>query len=116
MKYLCLLYSDETQSPPPGSPEMNQILEAYGNFFGEVTAAGVMAGGDPVEASSSAVTVREREGSTQTTPGPYSPGGEQVIGFYIFECASRDEAVKWAARIPAAKYGAIEVRPILKQD
>jgi hypothetical protein len=55
---------------------MNQILEAYGNFFGEVTAAGVMAGGDPVEASSSAVTVREREGSTQTTPGPYSPGGE----------------------------------------
>ena len=116
MKYLCLLYSDETQSPPPGSPEMNQILEAYGSFFGEVTAAGVMAGGDPVEASSSAVTVREREGSTQTAPGPYSPGGEQVIGFYIFECASKDEAVKWAAKIPAARYGAIEVRPILKQD
>jgi hypothetical protein len=115
MKYLCLLYADESQSPAPGSPEMNAILEAYGKFFEEVTGAGVMAGGDPVEPSANAVTVRERSGSVQTTAGPYSPEGEQIIGYYIFECPSAEEAVKWAAKIPAAKQGAVEVRPILVQ-
>ena len=115
MKYLYLLYADESQTPPPGSPEMNQLLEGYGKFFEEVSAADVMRGGDPVQRSDTASTVRVRDGATQRTPGPHSPGGEQVIGFYVLECASDDEAAAYAAKIPAATHGAVEVRPILDQ-
>jgi hypothetical protein len=116
MKYLALLYADESKTPPPGSPEMNQILEAYGQFFQEITPTGVMVGGDPVQASSTSTTVRNRNGSVERTPGPFSPTGDQVIGFYLFECASDDEAIGWAAKIPAAQSGAVEVRPILVQE
>ena len=115
MKYLCLLYSDESKAPAIGSPEMNERQEAYGKFFQEVDGKGVFQGGDPVQESATATTVRVRNGSTETTSGPYSPGGEQVIGFYIFECTSDDEAAGWAAKIPAASHGAVEVRPILVQ-
>jgi hypothetical protein len=115
MKYLYLLYADESKTPAPGSPEMSQILEAYGKFFEEVTAAKVMTGGDPVQRSDTANTVRVRNGATQRTPGPHSPGGEQVIGYYVLECASDDEAAAYAAKIPAAAQGAVEVRPILDQ-
>ena len=115
MKYLYLLYSDESKAPAPGSPEMNQLLDAYGRFFEEVTAAGVMTGGDPVQRSDTANTVRVRDGAAHRTPGPYSPGGEQVIGFCVLECASDDEAAAYAAKIPAAAQGAVEVRPILDQ-
>ncbi len=115
MKYLYLLYADESQTPPPGSPEMNQLLEGYGKFFEEVSAADVMRGGDPVQRSDTASTVRVREGATERTPGPHSPGGEQVIGFYVLECATDDEAAAYAAKIPAAAHGAVEVRPILDQ-
>jgi hypothetical protein len=116
MKYLALLYADESQTPPPGSPEMNQILEAYGTFFQEITPTGVMVGGDPVQVSSTSTTVRARNGAVERTAGPFAPGGDQVIGFYLFECSSDDEAIGWAAKIPAAAYGAVEVRPILVQE
>jgi hypothetical protein len=115
MKYLALLYADESKTPPPGSPEMNQILEAYGKFFQEITPTGVMVGGDPVQASSTSTTVRTRDGAVERTAGPFAAGGDQVIGFYLFECSSDDEAIGWAAKIPAAAYGAVEVRPILVQ-
>jgi len=116
MKYLALLYADESKTPAPGSPEVNQILEAYGQFFQEITPTGVMTGGDPVQVSSTSTTVRAHNGSVERTPGPFSPGGEQIIGFYLFECASDNEAIGWAAKIPAAKYGAVELRPILVQE
>jgi hypothetical protein len=79
-------------------------------------AAGVMTRGDPVQVSSASTTVRAHNGSVERTPGPFSPGGEQIIGFYLLECASDAEAIGWAAKIPAAKYGAVEVRPILVQE
>ena len=115
MKYLYLLYADESKTPPMGSPEMNQILDAYGKFFEEISAADVMRGGDPVQRSDTATTVRVRNGAPERTPGPHTPGGEQVIGFYVLECASDDEAAGFAAKIPAAAQGAVEVRPILDQ-
>jgi hypothetical protein len=115
MKYLYLLYADESGAPTPGSPDMNQLLDAYGKFFQEVSAADVLRGGDPVQPSATATTVRVRDGATRRAPGPHSPEGEQVIGYYVLECASDDEAAAYAARIPAAAHGAVEVRPILDQ-
>lgn len=115
MKYLCLLYADESKAPAPGSPEMDQLQAAYGSFFEEVNAAGVMRGGDPTQRSDTATTVRVRGGEVKRTPGTISPNGDQVIGYYVFECATDDEALEYAAKIPAAQAGAIEVRPILEQ-
>jgi len=109
MKYLALLYADESKTPAPGSPEMNQILEAYGQFFQEITPTGVMTGGDPVQVSSTSTTVRAHNGSVERTPGPFSPGGEQIIGFYLFECASDNEAIGWVAKHPG---GAVRRRRI----
>lgn len=116
MKYLYLLYADESRTPTPGTPEMNQILDAYGRFFQEVNGAGVIRGGDPVQGSSTSTTVRVRDGAVERSGGPFSPGGEQVIGFYVLECGSEDEAIAYAAKIPAASQGAVEVRPILAQE
>ena len=113
MKYLYLLYADESKMPAPGSPEMLGQLEAYNAFFKEVNDNGVVRGGDPVQGSASSVTVRARNGSVETTPGSFSSNGDQIIGFYVLDVASQDEAVQYAAKIPAAQIGAIEVRPIL---
>lgn len=114
MKYLYLLYADESQLPAPDSPEMGAQQAAYGAFYEEVSSAGVMKAGDPVHASAASQTVRSRGGVVDSRPGPVSPGGQQVIGFYVLDVASEEEAVSYAAKIPAALHGAVEVRPILE--
>jgi hypothetical protein len=113
MKYLYLLYADESQMPAPGSPEMLQQLDGYNAFYKEVSEKNLVKAGDPIQGSDSSVTVRARNGSVETSPGAFAKTGDQIIGFYVLDCASQDEAVKYAAKIPAAQHGAIEVRPIL---
>jgi hypothetical protein len=116
MKYLVLLYADESKLAAPGTPEMDKQEAAYGAVYEELSSAGAFKGGDPIKPSSSATTVRVRNGQTESTSGPFSPGGEQVIGFYILECPSDDQATQYAAKIPAASIGAVEVRPILSAE
>lgn len=114
MKYLFLLYADESRQPAPGSAEFDKQNEAYGAFFEEVQQAGAFQSGDPVQASSTARTVRLRGGHAESTTGPHGNGPEQIIGFYVLDCPSESEAVSYASRIPAAATGAVEVRPILQ--
>jgi hypothetical protein len=116
MKYLYLLYADENNRPAPGSPEMTAVLDAYGKFYEEITGAGVMTGGDPVQPSTTATTVRVRDGAVQKSSGPFAPGGEQIVGFYVLDCATEADAIAYGAKIPAAGVGAVEVRPILVQS
>ena len=113
MKYLFLLYADESGFPAPGSPEAQAQYEAYGQFFQHIDARGVFQAGDPVQPSTTATTVTVRDGQTSTSDGPASPGGEQIIGFYVLDVGGPDEAVELAARIPAAAHGRVEARPIL---
>jgi hypothetical protein len=113
MKYLFLLYADETAFPAPGSPEMQATLDAYGAFYELVSASGAFKAGDPVQPSSSATTVTVRDGQRSTSSGPAKAGGEQIIGFYVLEVGSDAEAVELAAKIPAAGHGRVEARPIL---
>ena len=113
MKYLFLLYADESGFPAPGSPELQAQLEAYGAFFEEVDGRGQFQAGDPVQPSTTATTVTVRDGKTSTSDGPAAPGGEQIIGFYVLDVASNEDAVELAARIPAAAKGRVEARPIL---
>jgi hypothetical protein len=112
VKYLFLLYADESQAPRQGTPELEQQMEAYGRYHQDVTEHGLFQSGDPVQPSSTALTVRLRNGSPEAAAGPFNSGKDQVIGFYVLDCKDQGEAITYASRIPAAARGAIEVRPI----
>jgi hypothetical protein len=114
MKYLFLLYGDESAAPAPGSPEFDRQNQAYDDYYRDVSQRGLFKFGDPVQPSPTATTVRVRNGSTQTAKGPFASGKDQLIGFYVMDCQDQDEAVTYAARVPAAMQGAIEVRPIVQ--
>lgn len=114
MKYLFLLYADESAAPAPGSPDLELQVAAYGRYYEEVSGRGLFQSGDPVQPSRTATTVRVRDGAPQTATGPFVPGKDQVIGFYVLDCKDGDEAVTYAAKIPAASHGAVEVRPIFQ--
>ncbi len=111
MKYMCLLYGDESTATPPDSPEFMEVMKAYQAFGEEAGAAGVIVAGEALEDSHTATKVQVRNGETITTDGPYAETKEQVGGFYVLECDTLDEALKWAAKIPAAQDGIVEVRP-----
>jgi hypothetical protein len=113
MKYLYLLYADESKLPAPDSPQMQQQEAAFGRYYEELSAKGMFKAGDPVQPSKAATTVRVRNGSTKTASGPATTGSEQVIGFYVIEAKNQDEAVAYAAKVPSASVGSIEVRPII---
>jgi hypothetical protein len=111
MQYMCLIYA------PVGldlTTEQSEALHAeYGKFTQEVRGAGVMVDGAPLEPPETATTVRVRGGERLVTDGPFAETKEWLGGFYTFECASLDEALEWAAKIPGAKHGSIEIRPVM---
>jgi hypothetical protein len=114
MKYLCTIYGDESQWSNATPEQMGEVMAAY-NAFGE-EAAGVIRGGEGLEPTSSATTVRVRDGERVLSDGPFAETKEQLGGFYLLECDSLDEAIGWAAKIPGAATGSVEVRPVMNYD
>ncbi len=113
MKYILLIYSDEATNPVPGTDTFNDYLARFGAFSKEVEDAGVFVAGEPLESVTNASTVSIRDGSTSVTDGPFAETKEQLGGFYILDCPNLDVALEYAAKIPAAEHGRIEVRPVL---
>jgi hypothetical protein len=115
MRYLLLIYTAEpTQTP---SPQLMQAeTAAYAAFTADIRERGLMQAGEALEPTSTATTVRVQDGRTVTTDGPYAETKEALGGFYLVDARDLDEAIELAARIPAAKHGAIEVRPIWEQS
>jgi hypothetical protein len=114
MRYICLLYGEEGAGPAPGTAEFGEMLREYGAATQEMAGAGVLVDSGPLQPVTSATTVRIRDGELQLTDGPFAEIKEMLGGYYVLECADLDEAVRWAAKIPAAKYGSIEVRPLMQ--
>lgn len=112
MQYMALIYADETGWDTLTEDEREAARAKYGALASDARAAGVMAGGNELASVRDATTVRVRGDETLVTDGPYADVKEALGGFFVFECGSIDEALDWAARIPAAEYGAIEVRPV----
>jgi hypothetical protein len=113
MRYICLIYENEALNADRSDEDQNAIFGEYFAFTRNAQDAGVMEAGDPLEQSTTATTVRVREGKVTHTDGPFAETREQLGGFYILDCKDLDEALTYAAQIPSAKYGSIEVRPIM---
>jgi hypothetical protein len=111
MQYMCLIYGLKDLQLPEA--EEQKLFAAYGAFTEEARASGKMVDGAPLQGIETATTVRVRDGKRVITDGPFAETKEWLGGFYTFECATLDEAIDWAARIPGAAYGSIEVRPIM---
>jgi len=112
VRYLLLIYGDEkawTQSTPE---ERAQSYQEYNDYTKWLTDQGWYQGGDPLEATDTAKTVRVREGEATTTDGPFAETKEQLGGYYAIEVSSEEQALEAARRLPGAKYGSIEVRRV----
>ena len=112
MRYALLIYGDETGLETATEEQMGAVMAAYRGFTREVTDKGIMLGGEALQPTPTATSVRVRDGETLTSDGPFAETKEQLGGFYLLECKDLDEAIEYAAKIPGAASGSIEVRPI----
>src|SRR5450755_3689690 len=102
---MCLLYGESGAGPAPGTAEFARMLEEFGQATQAMAAAGVLVDSSPLRPTSSATTVRVREGEMVLSDGPFAEVKEQLGGYYLLDCADLDEALRWAAMVPSAKYG-----------
>jgi len=118
MQYLILIYGDEQRFAQMANDPAAQktIYAAYSAYGAEMRAAGVLRGGAELKPTHTATTVRVRQGKPITTDGPFAETKEQLGGYYLVNAKNLDEAMAMAARIPAARLGSIEVRPVMKFD
>lgn len=114
MKFLLLIYTAEATDPRPGTPEFDEQMNGYGTFTQEVMESGKFVSGEALMPVGEARTARVRNGEKLITAGPFAETSEQLGGYYAVDCASIDEALEWALKIPGAKQGSIEVRPVME--
>jgi hypothetical protein len=112
MQYLLLIYSNEAEYAARPQAEVAATMAEYGTFTQGIIQSGSYKGGERLRPVSMATTVRVRDGKTLTTDGPFAETREQLGGYYVVEAKNLDEATAIAARIPGARVGSIEVRPI----
>lgn len=112
MQYLLLIYGPESESEDFSA----ETMQAYDAFWKHVSERGALKAGEALHPTSSATTVRVRDGRTVTTDGPFAETQEILGGFYVVDVSDLDEALGYAAMIPGAKTGSIEVRPIVDFD
>ena len=113
MKYLLMIYSDEKAYAARSPEDQKRGYEAYMAYTEALKKAGAFLGSDRLRPTDSATTVRVVNGKSQVLNGPYTETKEQLGGYYIIECANLDEAIEAAGKLPAVKYGSVEVRPLI---
>ena len=111
MKYLLLIYGEETNEQVP-EEVMAGVMDAYAAFSREIVERALYKGGEALEPTSTATTVRVRDGRTLTTDGPFAETKEALGGYYLIDAKDLDEAIEVAAKIPGATTGSVEVRPV----
>jgi hypothetical protein len=115
MRYLLLIYGDESSRPAMDPEDQAAQLELWTGYSGWLREKGWYVGGEALEDTPAATTVRERDGKTMTTDGPFAETKEQLGGFYLVQCENLDEAIEAASKIPSLAFGGtVEVRPIME--
>jgi hypothetical protein len=110
MQYLLLIYENENNR---GAPDRAKMMEEYGKFTKSIIESGNFKAGDALQPTSTATTVRLKDGKPVTTHGPFAETREALLGYYLIDAKDLDQALGIAARVPSAKIGSIEVRPIM---
>src|SRR6266481_4310627 len=116
MQYLLLIYQNEAEVDAAGEAAATQMHNEYRTFTQSIIQAGHFKAGDALKRTPTATTVRVRNGKMLTTDGPFAETREQLGGYYLIEAKDLDTALGIAARIPGAKSGSIEVRPVMVYD
>jgi hypothetical protein len=112
MKYLCLIYNDEREMGTMPRPDGEKMMAEYSDFTDSIKKSGHYKGGDALQPTTTATTVRVRQNKVSTTDGPYAETKEQLGGFYMIDAKDLNDAIAVAARIPGARTGSVEVRPV----
>ena len=113
MQHMLLIYSDEQAWARLPEAARDAIVRDYAALAGELSERGSYVGGAPLHPTATATTVRVRDGEEVVTDGPFAETKEQLGGFFLIEAGSTEEAVASAARVPAARYGSVEVRAVV---
>lgn len=116
MRYLCLIYEDEKKTAGMSESEANAFMGEYNAFTESIRSSGHYSAGEALQPVETATTVRVRNGKTLTTDGPFAETKEQLGGFYLINARDLNDAIQVAARIPSARHGSVEVRPIMEFD
>jgi hypothetical protein len=112
MKYLCLIYDDEAKMTTMSEADANAFMGEYFAFTEDIKKTGHYIGGEALKPVNTATTVRMRNGKMSTTDGPFAETKEQLGGYYLIEARDLNDALQVASRIPSARTGSVEVRPI----
>jgi hypothetical protein len=112
MQYLLLIYDNEKEFGAQPKPELDKMMADYNAFTADIQKSGHMVGANRLQSVANATTVRIRAGKTQITDGPFAETREQLGGYFLIEAKTLAEATAIAARMPGAKHGTIEVRPL----
>jgi hypothetical protein len=116
VKYLCLIYDDESKWGTMPQAEADAMMGEYGTFTDGIKKSGHYLGGEALQPTQTATTVRVRNGKISTTDGPFAETKEQLGGYYLIEAKDLNDAIQVAAKIPSSRIGAIEVRPLMVFD
>ena len=116
MKYAFTIYGDESQRESATPEELQAITQAYHALSQDMEQKGVLVAGEGLYPTQTATTVRVREGERDVTDGPFAETKEQLGGFFVLDVKDLDEAIDWAAKIPGAQFGSIEIRPVMVFD
>jgi hypothetical protein len=112
VRYLLLIYGDETAWGDMSATRPEELMKPWTDYTQWLKDRGWYLGGDALEPTPTATTVRVRDGETLTTDGPFAETKEQLGGYYMVQCQNLDEAIEAASRIPSADVGSVEVRPV----
>lgn len=113
MKYMFLIYSDPTREPTYGTPEFQAMMGSYFTFNEKLKADGISFEGEGLQGTETATSLRINAGKVETMDGPFAETHEHLGGYYILDVTDLDMALHYAAMIPSADYGTIEVRPLM---
>jgi hypothetical protein len=113
MKYMLLIYNDPNREPAYGTPEFQAMMGGFFALNERMNADGVLRGGEGLKGIETATSLRIKSGKVETMDGPFAETKEHLGGYYVIEVADLDAALKYAALIPSAAFGTIEVRPLM---
>ena len=116
MQYALTIYDDQSKWGDMTPEDGAAVSEAYGKVTEEMRAAGIYRAGEGLQPVTTATTVRVPNGERLVTDGPFAETKEQLAGFYVLDCKDLDEAIEWAAKIPGAQSGCVEVRPVIQYE